>query len=146
MSESAEQRLNEILAEYRRKRDGVLQMQRQLSSTAATVKSRDRMISVTVDALGTVTALKFESKDYQSMEPAELAALVLDTMQKARDKVRADAKQIMDPFLPRGTAFEDLSSGKLDLARLLPEKPRSPEEVHQLLTMRDAEDGEPDHP
>jgi DNA-binding protein YbaB len=146
MGASAEQRLDEILAEYRRKRDGVLRMQRQLADTKATVTSRDRVVSATVDAVGSLVGLRFESKEYQSMEPAELSALILDTLQKAREKVRADTRRIMDPLLPRGTSFADLSDGKVDLARLLPEQPRTPEEVHALLTMRDPEKGGSERP
>ncbi|MEZ0095360.1 YbaB/EbfC family nucleoid-associated protein [Streptacidiphilus sp. EB129] len=129
----AEARLKELLDGYQRKRDGFMELQKQLGGTTATVRSRDRSVSVTVDARGQLTALKFESKDYQTMEPAELSEVILDTLGKARDKVRGEARQLMTPFLPQGTAFDELADGKLDWSKLLPEKPRTPEEIRKLL-------------
>ena len=129
----SEARVQELLDGYRRKRDSFLELQKQLAGTTATVRSRDRSVSVTVDAGGRLTGLRFESKDYRSMEPAELSEVILDTLGKARDKVRAEAGALMAPFLPQGGSVDQLLDGKLDLSRMLPEKPRSPEEIRKLL-------------
>ncbi len=129
----ADARLKELLDGYQRKRESFMELQKQLGGTSATIRSRDRSVSVTVDARGQLTALKFESKDYRTMEPAELSELILDTLGKARDKVMAETRQLMSPFLPQGTALADVAEGKLDWTKLLPEKPRTPEEIRKLL-------------
>ncbi|QMU77941.1 YbaB/EbfC family nucleoid-associated protein [Streptacidiphilus sp. PB12-B1b] len=144
MSQDAEQRLQGVIDSYRQKRDGIMEMRRRLSTTEATIRSRDRQVSVTVDALGQLKTLKFDNKDYQSMEPGELSALILGTLEKARASVRAETGRIMAPFLPQGTSFDDLSKGQLDWDRLLPESPRTPEQVRELLTLQLKSDAEAD--
>ncbi|NJC72021.1 YbaB/EbfC family nucleoid-associated protein [Planosporangium thailandense] len=118
MDPSIEQRLSEALAGYRQKRDQFLRMQQQLSTAAATVRSRDRMVSVTVDARGQVTGLRFHTDAYRRMEPAPLAALLMETIAKARGEVREQIRGYVTPLLPRDTSFEQAVSGEIDWAKM----------------------------
>jgi len=123
MSSSPQDQLDRTLEEYRRKREDLRGLHERMARISATVTAPRKVVSITVGQQGDVTALTFPSGAYKSMVPAELAAVVLETVRQAQAKVREELATMMEPMMPPGFAVRDLLAGKADLDRLLPDEP-----------------------
>ena len=119
----------EMLAEYQKARTSMEEVQERMRSANATVKSDNKMISVSVDAQGEITDLVFHTKAYRTMAPAELAKVLLAAIAKARAAVMEQLRDATAPFLPAGTSFDDIRQGKFDYGSILPEQPFSLDEM-----------------
>ena len=120
MDRDIEERLERALSGYRRKREEFLAAQRNLRAASATSTSQDRLVTVTVDASGNVTALRFNSTGYASMDEVDLAELIMTTMAEARVKVRGQARQAVAPPLPVAAESGQAANGYTPWMRLLP--------------------------
>lgn len=117
--------LQQLVAEYQQAREQMRSIQDKMRSTSATVKSDKGMLTITVGPQGDITELKFNNRDYRTMAPPELAKVVTDTLARAKAAVHEQMREVMTPFMPSGTSFDDLRSGKYDWASILPAEPMS---------------------
>lgn len=77
------------------------------------------MVSVTVNARGEVTELKFHTTRYRAMAPAELASALMDVLQDAREEMNETIRQVVEPMMPNGPVdFRGLFAGDSDWAEL----------------------------
>lgn len=84
-----------------------------------TTTSKDRMLSVAVNARGEILKLTFHNTRYRQMAPAELAALVTETIAAARAESLTQLTDVAgDEVLP-GISFQDLAGGRVDLERMV---------------------------
>jgi DNA-binding protein YbaB len=123
MDREIEERLERALSGYRRKREQFLATQKNLRVASATSTSRDRLVTVTVDVRGNVTALKFNSADYAALDETELADLIMTTMTEARAKIRGQAGPAVVPLLPGSARCDEVAGGSPRMYRLLPREP-----------------------
>jgi hypothetical protein len=77
------------------------------------------MVSATVDARGAVTELKFHTTRYRTMAPAELSAVLVDTIGKAQQEVAAKMEEILGPITPEALEIGDVTSSHPELAEML---------------------------
>ncbi|GLY28942.1 YbaB/EbfC family nucleoid-associated protein [Kineosporia sp. NBRC 101731] len=85
----------------------------QAVAVTATVTSKDRMVTATVDGQGRVTALKLTGTKYQKMAPAELCTRIVETMRQAQEDATRQSMAVFAKMMP-----DDLGSflgGKTDL-------------------------------
>lgn len=141
MDKEIDERLRRALSGYRRKREQFLAAQKKLRAASATSTSRDRLVTVTVDVRGNVTALRFNSAGYRSMDETDLAELIMDTMIKARAKVRSQARQVVEPLLPAGASFDEIAAGNAPWERLLPSQPVGADQVGAGLALTASQPG-----
>ncbi|MGP4014274.1 YbaB/EbfC family nucleoid-associated protein [Saccharopolyspora sp. 5N708] len=106
-------------AEYQRQRAELRTTAEQLERLSVTVTSTKREVTVTVGPRGELRDLKFPTAAYRSMAPAELAALVLRTAERAREQAGAKVAELMGPMLPTGLSPQAIARGEG-----LPEDPR----------------------
>ncbi|MFE6281202.1 YbaB/EbfC family nucleoid-associated protein [Streptomyces sp. NPDC057877] len=97
MSEPMEQRIAAAMAELEAVRAAAAQAEERLATASATVRSRDRAVEVTVGAGGELTGLKFLDNKYRTMNPAQLAASVMEAVGRGRARM---AREVMDVFGP----------------------------------------------
>ncbi|MET9886702.1 YbaB/EbfC family nucleoid-associated protein [Streptomyces sp. NPDC006430] len=97
MGNPMEDRIARSMAEFEERRAQIMDLQREFRSTSVTVTAKDRSVEVTVDAQGNVTGLRFLNAKYRSLPPAELAAVLMQTMAEARAQVRG---QVLEAFRP----------------------------------------------
>ncbi|MET8281672.1 YbaB/EbfC family nucleoid-associated protein [Micromonospora sp. NPDC005174] len=83
-----------------------------------TTTSKDRMLSVAVNARGEILKLTFHNTRYRQMAPAELAALVTETIAAARVESLTQLTDVAGEVLP-GISFQDLAGGRVDLERMV---------------------------
>ena len=106
--------VDELLADYRRSRDQLASVQRDLARISGSATSPDGSVTVVVDAKGTFTDLELRDDAYRS-RPAQLAQLIVRTTREAVAKAAEDAYRTLSPVLPAGTDPEALLRGTADL-------------------------------
>ncbi|GAB3504963.1 YbaB/EbfC family nucleoid-associated protein [Amycolatopsis cihanbeyliensis] len=120
--------VEELLADYRRSRDHLLTVQRELAAITESVSSRDGLVTATVGARGTLTGLELAAEAYRRYRPTELAEEIVRVTQAATIKALAGAGQVLSPALPRDTDPQALLLGTADLGVLAPDVPVEAEE------------------
>ena len=99
-----------------------VQTQERIATMTATVTSPQGMVTVSVGSQGEVTALSFNSQDYRRTAPAELAHIVLDTIQRARQNLITQLADEMPAAAFGGITFRDVMAGTVDLEKMLPDR------------------------
>ncbi len=133
MTSFDDQLIEELLDQYRKQREEVAEMQRQLAETTATATSPKKAVKVTVGAQGEVTAIEFPTAAFRRMPPKELADTLLTTIQEARAKALEKTNEVVSARLPEGVTMPDLLQGKVDPTKLLPEDPSMPDSVRDYV-------------
>ncbi len=100
MQESMEERIAQAEAQLRATQATAARIEQQLSGAVETVVSRDRSVEVTVGAQGNLTGLTFLDGKYRTMKATELASTVVETAEKARERM---ARRVMEAFTPLTT-------------------------------------------
>ena len=108
--------VDELLAGYRRSREQLGAVQRDLAAVRETATSDDGLVSATVSAQGTLTKLTIAEAAYRELRPAELAATIVAVSSAAAAAVTRTAGAVLSPVLPPGTDPEALLRGSADLS------------------------------
>jgi DNA-binding protein YbaB len=106
--------VDELLADYRRSRDQLASVQRDLSKVSGSATSPDGSVTAVVDAKGTLTDLELADGAYR-LRPTQLAQLILRTTREAVAKAAEGTYRTLSPVLPAGTDPEALLRGTADL-------------------------------
>ncbi len=106
--------VDELLADYRRSRDQLASVQRDLAGISASATSPDGSVRATVGAQGTLTDLELTDAAYR-LRPGQLAQVILRTTQDAAAKAAERTYRTLSPVLPAGTDPEALVRGTADL-------------------------------
>lgn len=123
MSEHRAQ-VEELVADYRRSRDELASVQRELSAVTASASDPERLISVTVGPRGTLTELAISDEAYRRYRPAELADQIVRVAAAASVRALSAAGEVMVPALPSGTDPQALLLGTADLGASDVSRPR----------------------
>lgn len=129
--------VDDLIAGYRRSREQLGAVQRQLATVSETVTSDDGMVAVTVSSAGTLVGLSIAENAYRALHPVDLAALIVRTTAEATARVTRAASEVLAPVLPRDTDPDALLRGTADLsARELtpPVVEEGPEETYENKT------------
>lgn len=130
--------VDELLADYRRSRDQLASVQRDLAKVSGAATSPDGSVTAVVDAKGTLTDLELAADAYR-LRPTQLAQLILRTTREAVAKAAEDTYRTLSPVLPAGTDPEALVRGTADLR---PEEIEPPEPPRRRPAVDDDEDFE----
>ncbi|PSL54539.1 YbaB/EbfC DNA-binding family protein [Saccharothrix carnea] len=106
--------VDELLADYRRSRDQLASVQRDLARISGSATSPDGSVTAVVDAKGTLTDLELDDRAYR-LRPAQLAQLIVRTTREAVAKAAEGTYRTLSPVLPAGTDPEALLRGTADL-------------------------------
>jgi len=107
--------VDELLADYRRSRDQLAGVHRELAAITESVSSADGSVTATVGARGTLTGLTITDDAYRRYRPAELAAEIVRVTGAATVKSLARAAAVLAPVLPAGSDPQALLLGTADL-------------------------------
>ncbi|TNC20660.1 YbaB/EbfC family nucleoid-associated protein [Amycolatopsis alkalitolerans] len=114
MSEHRAQ-VEELLADYRRSREQLASLQRELGGVTASESDPGRLVTATVGPRGTLTGLVIAEEAYRRYRPAELAEAIVRATASASVRALTAASEIMAPALPSGTDPQSLLLGTADL-------------------------------
>lgn len=93
-------RLEAMLEDAHRVLGSAAEMQRKLNDLTVSTRSEDGYVVTTVDARGRLVQLDLDPRIYRSPNAGALSALVLETMQRAIEKVELDTRKILEQYLP----------------------------------------------
>ncbi len=108
--------VDDLIAGYRRSREQLGTVQRQLATMSETVTSENGLVTVTVSASGTLADLVIAENAYRSLRPDELAAVIIRTTAEATARATRAASEVLAPVLPTDTDPEALLAGTADLS------------------------------
>src|SRR5258707_6036192 len=100
MSTSWQEDIERAYTELEHSQQALRQVRTDVAGRTVTVKSKNRAVSVVVDAQGEVLDVKFHSRAYRSMPAGELSALLVETIGQARKQAMAELATIFSAVLP----------------------------------------------
>ncbi|GAB2915318.1 MULTISPECIES: YbaB/EbfC family nucleoid-associated protein [Streptomyces] len=95
--EPVEERLARAMEALEATRAAVADAEQRLREASVTVTSKDRSVEVTVGARGELRSLRFHDGKYRSMAPAQLSAVLMETIGQARTRM---SQQVVDTYRP----------------------------------------------
>jgi hypothetical protein len=127
------ERIERLFEQYKQQRDGLGALQRKMQAIAVTTVSPRREVSVTVGHGGVVSDVSFPTAAYRRLAPNELTALIMETMNAAKEQAQDQAAAIIAPILPAGLNAKDLVGGRVSPDTLMPPEPRMANSVREQL-------------
>lgn len=133
MASGFEAAINQMLAELTQQRENMTRFQDGYASVTGTAVAPKRQLSVTVNAQGEITELKFLNQSYRSMAGAELASVIMTTIKEAQRDARSRlAEQVGGVGVP-GADLPDLVDGQIDWNTALSDALSVPQSFLDLL-------------
>jgi DNA-binding protein YbaB len=125
MPESIQQAKDELLRQQERLRE----LRGSLRSVTTKTTSKDGMVTVTTGGSGELTSIAFNTAKFRRMAPAELGAVLVETIGRASAQRRDQVLAAYRPFMPGGTDLDQVLAGKLDLNQLADDAIRRVSEI-----------------
>lgn len=107
--------VEELLSGYRRSRERLADVHRQLALVSASAQSADGLVTATVGARGELTDLVLDGDAYTRYRPSELAAHIVRAVREATAEAFSGAEEIMAAALGRDTDPRAVLAGTADL-------------------------------
>jgi DNA-binding protein YbaB len=107
--------VDELLADYRRSREQLASVQRELAAVAGQASSPDGTVTATVGGRGELTALELSEVAYRRHRPEQLAELIVRTVAAAAAQAAEATYQALSAVLPAATDPAALVAGTADL-------------------------------
>jgi DNA-binding protein YbaB len=123
MALDIEEIMRQAQERMRQTEEQLAKMRRQVEETRITARSADNVITAVVDGQGELVSITFTTAKWRRMAPAELAAALVKTINKAREDGRAELMRSYSGMLPAAlrppgaaegpATFEEMLSGLL---------------------------------
>jgi DNA-binding protein YbaB len=117
------ERVEQAMNRYTKIREQTLEARHRMAAISSTVTAPRQVVSVTVGRHARVTAVKFPTDAYRRMAPAELAKVLMETIEAAQEKAMTEIAEIMAPMLPIGFDTQAMLRGDSSFEELLPADP-----------------------
>ena len=121
--------LTEAISELRQQQERLQAVSSQLRETKTKVKSKDGMITVTLDGSGEIASIEFNTTKFRRMAPAELGAALVDTIRQARTQSREQVMNAYRSFIPSGLGLDGLFEGKADVSSIFDDAVRKANDI-----------------
>lgn len=118
MPSPQEKMLEDALGAFQRQREHLSAAKERVAEATGSATSARREVTATVGRTGEVTELSFPTSAYKRMAPAELAAVIVRTIEQARQQAVDASAEELAPMLPPGFSARDLMAGKVDVEAL----------------------------
>ena len=120
MTYSMHEQIEQAATELRQQGERIQGFQAELARRSTTVVSKDRMVSATVSGAGKVTALSIKGNRYRMMPPAELANIVMETVNAALEQASAETMAAARTLMPSGFGADGVGAdGIVDIEELM---------------------------
>ncbi len=106
-----EQQIAELVNQMEKATANFGATQEKVEQSTGSARSKNRLVSASVDARGKLTALTFHSSAYRSMAQAELAALVMETVREAQAEAESQVRAAVGAGFPAALPSLGGSSG-----------------------------------
>ncbi|AWW43377.1 YbaB/EbfC family nucleoid-associated protein [Streptomyces cadmiisoli] len=116
--DSMQQRLAEAMEQLSATETAVARAEEELLGSSCTVKSTDRSVEVTVDAQGSLVAMRFLGGLYRDMTAPELAASVLEAVERGRTIMARQVMSVLDPLTRALPAIPEMPGLTVDWGKI----------------------------
>ena len=117
------EQMNGLLDKFNEQTRLLEEAQQAAASTTATVTSEDGSVTVTVDATGAMTDLRFEAKSFKQADPEKFARIVMQTVHTASTQVKQSMAELVGPVTEDLPDLSELVDGAPSLRGLMPKMP-----------------------
>ncbi|MCR3746184.1 YbaB/EbfC family nucleoid-associated protein [Lentzea californiensis] len=107
--------VEELLADYRRSREQLASVQRELAAVSGRASSPDGTVQATVGTGGKLVGLELSESAYRRHRPEQLAELIVRTVAEAAASAAEDTYQTLSAVLPSSADPAALVAGTADL-------------------------------
>ncbi|MFD8723543.1 YbaB/EbfC family nucleoid-associated protein [Streptomyces sp. NPDC059629] len=111
--------LDDAMAEVRTYQAKLMATRKEVSVATVDVLSKDRTLTVTMSGAGEVKDIKFHGVDYASMPPAQLSAVLVETINAARGRLAEKTKLAFESLTGMGSVLRSSMTGGSDLDDVL---------------------------
>jgi len=108
----------EAVNELRRSQERLRSLREEMQSKATKVTSKDGMITVTLDGRSEVTSIAFNTGKFRRMAPAELGAVLVETINRARSEGRTRVIDAYRSMFPGGMDIDAIMAGKFNVDKI----------------------------
>ncbi|MBB5152469.1 DNA-binding protein YbaB [Saccharopolyspora phatthalungensis] len=117
--------LQELQSQQKRIREAQEQVEKETTS----FRTKDRMITATVDHRQRLTGLKLSGSRYRSLAPAELASRIVEAVQTAQDEAAKKSMDVFNQLAPTGVGLPigEIFNGDFDLKQMFEEAVKTAE-------------------
>jgi DNA-binding protein YbaB len=119
MSSSMREQLDEAMDEVRAQQRRLQEARRKAAAATVSLRSQDRLLTVTVAGQGEVRDIAFHSTDYAAMAPAQLSAVLVETINTARAQLAEQVRATFEPLSTVGTALRSSMLGGSEAGDLM---------------------------
>jgi DNA-binding protein YbaB len=134
--------VEELLADYRRSREQLASVQRELAAVSGQASSPDGTVTAVVGAGGRLAGLELSELAYRRHRPEQLAELIVRTVAAAAASAAEDTYQALSTVLPASADPAALVAGTADLKPAEYEPPDLAPNLAQQPARRRADDDE----
>ncbi len=103
--------LDSLVREQEEQTERMQVFEQRMAETVTTVRSSDRLISVTVTGSGSVTGLTIDPSAFDELDHGRIAPLILSTIHKAAQQTGAQLREGLTEVLGDEAFVDDLMSG-----------------------------------
>jgi DNA-binding protein YbaB len=129
MSAQPHESFQEAVSELRRSQERLRSLRGEMESKATRVTSKDGMVTVTLDGRSEVTSIAFNTAKFRRMAPAELSAVLVDTIRRARTDGRARTIDAYRSMFPTGMDIDAIMNGKFSVDKIFDDAVRRAEGI-----------------
>ena len=122
MSSPFDDQIAAAAAGFAQQRDALVAARTALETEAIVATSSDGLLTVTMSLAGRISDLTFASAGYTQLQPGQLSALLLQTIEAARDRAGAQAETRTQEILGSdgvGAGLRDTMAGGDEFGNLL---------------------------
>ncbi len=105
MSTPFNEQIEQVMAQFTEQRSKLMQTQHDLQKETVSASPKNHLLTVTMELSGEVKEIKFNRNDYTTLAPAQLSAILVETINKAKAKAAARAQEAFSSMAGFGTGF-----------------------------------------
>jgi hypothetical protein len=129
------------IGELRRQQARIGAIRKKLGTSTTKVTSNDRGITVTISQNGTLESIEFNSQKFRKMAPAELGAILTETIKKAQVESRERIMRAYKPVLPDIMGIGNPMAGAASIDEIFDNAAREIQEMMRGIPPRGAASG-----
>jgi DNA-binding protein YbaB len=143
MTSPYQDQIDAAMAQFQQQRARLRDTRAEMEKLTASASSKDHLVTVVVGPAGEVREIRFSRTDYARMAPAELAAVLVETIAKAREKAAAEVRKGFEGLAGFGADLRDSLAGGEVLDELFGElaEPAAPAPTRFTVSEEDDLDG-----
>lgn len=127
MSDTGYDMIRQAAEDLDRKQQRLREIRAELANSSTKVSSTDRMLTVELDGAGELTSITFNSAKFRRLAPAELGAVLVETIKRARVESRQRVLSAYKDLLPVGV--REVVNGKPDVDAMFEDARREASEM-----------------